>query len=72
MEAVELLIAKVAGLTHIPVATIIGIAGSIVVLVNYIEGNLDVQQFAVSIGAVNAGAGVLGHARNGAGRGVKK
>ena len=39
-----------------------------ILLVGYLNGDLTLDQAIVAAGAANAGAGVIGHARNGAGR----
>jgi hypothetical protein len=59
-------------LDNVPVATLSFIAGVVVSFVAYLNGDLTVQEALVAVGAVGGGAGVIGHARNGAGRGVKR
>lgn len=63
--------ALIAALDKLPLATIQAVVGYVVVLIAYLNGDLDVEAALVALGANTAGAGVLGHARNGAGRGVK-
>lgn len=58
-------------LDNIPMATILGIAAVVLALAGYINGDLTIFEAITAAGIGNAGAGVLGHARNGAGRGVK-
>jgi len=58
-------------LDRVPLATIVSIAGIIGAIIALANGSIDFQAFLVSIGAVTGGAGVLGVARNQAGRGVK-
>src|SRR5262245_27469817 len=50
-----------------PVATLVTLAGIVVVVIAYISNDLNVQDALLSLGALAGGAGVLGHARNGAG-----
>lgn len=58
-------------LDHIPLATITHIGGGIIALIAYLNGDLDVFQALAVWGIVGVGAGQLGVARNGSGRGVK-
>lgn len=57
-------------LNNIPVATLVSIAAIIGGIIALANGSIDFEGFLVGIGATTAGAGVLGHARNGAGHGV--
>lgn len=57
-------------LNDLPLATIIAVVGIIGALIALINGSIDFEQFMLSIGAVSGGAGVLGHARNGASHGI--
>lgn len=59
-------------LNDLPLATLISLAGIVGAVIALINGSLDYEQFMLAIGATTAGAGVLGHARNGAGRGLRK
>ncbi len=58
-------------LDRIPLATVVALAGIVGAIIALANGSIDFEQFMVSIGAVTGGAGVLGHARNGAGRGTR-
>jgi len=57
-------------LDRIRLASIIVVIGTIGALVALVTGELSYVEFAAAIGAISAGAGVLGLARNGAGHGV--
>jgi hypothetical protein len=57
-------------LNNIPLASVIAVAAVIGGIIALANGSIDFQEFLVGIGATTAGAGVLGHARNGAGHGV--
>jgi hypothetical protein len=57
-------------LNDLPVATLVAIAAIVGGIIALINGSIDFDQFLIGIGATTAGAGVLGHARNGAGHGV--
>lgn len=59
-------------LDDIPIATIQAVAGIVLAVIAYLNNDLTIYQAFVAVGANTAGAGVLGHARNGAGRGVKR
>lgn len=59
------------GLDKVPVATLQTIAGIVLAIVAYISKDIGIFEAFVAVGANTAGAGVLGQARNGAGRGVK-
>jgi hypothetical protein len=63
------IIEKVLDLPH---ATLLTYAAIVLALIGYLNGTLDLEQAFIASGIGTAGAGVLGHARNGAGRGVKK
>lgn len=58
-------------LDNLPVATLIAIAAIIGGIVALAGGDITFDQFLVGIGASSAGAGVLGEARNRAGKGVR-
>jgi hypothetical protein len=55
----------------LPRATIIADVVIVLVVVAYFKGTVSFEEAVIALGAGTAGAGVLGHARNGAGRGVK-
>ena len=59
-------------LDDIPMATILAIASVVIVIIAYISNDLNVDEALVALGAALGGAGVLGHARNGANRGVRR
>lgn len=65
MSAIEKLIDK------LPLATILSLSAVVIAFVGYLNGDLTVFQALSAAGISSAGAGVLGHARNGAGRGTK-
>lgn len=58
-------------LDNIPLASVIAIAAIVGGVIALIDGSIDFEQFLVGIGATTAGAGVLGEARNRAGKGVR-
>lgn len=58
-------------LDNIPAATITHIGGIVIATIAYLNGDLSVFQALAAVGIVGVGAGQLGVARNGAGRGVK-
>jgi hypothetical protein len=59
-------------LDNLPLATITHVGGGAVALIAYLNGDLSVFQALAVFGIVGVGAGQLGVARNGAGRGLKK
>lgn len=59
-------------LDNIPLASVIAIAAIVGGVIALIDGSIDFEQFLVGIGATTAGAGVLGEARNRAGKGVRR
>jgi len=59
-------------LDDIPMATVIAIAGIIGSIIALIAGDIDFDNFMLAIGATTAGAGVLGVARNQAGKGLRQ
>lgn len=59
-------------LDNIPLASVIAIAAIVGGIIALIDGSIDFEQFLVGIGATTAGAGVLGEARNRAGKGVRR
>jgi len=59
------------GLDKIPVATWQAIAGYVLVIIAYASHDIGVLQAFLAVGVNTAGAGILGHARNDAGRGVR-
>lgn len=58
-------------LDNVPVATLQTIAGIVLAVIAYVSKDISIFQAFVAVGANTAGAGLVGHARNGAGRGVK-
>ena len=56
---------------HLPLATITAIGGGVLAAVAYFNGDLTIFQALAAWGITSAGGGAVGHARNGAGRGVK-
>lgn len=59
-------------LDDLPLASVIAIAAIVGGVIALIDGSIDFEQFLVGIGATTAGAGVLGEARNRAGKGVRR
>lgn len=59
-------------LDKVPLATLQAIAGFVIVTIAYLNNDLTVFQALLAVGANGVGAGVLGHARNQAGRGLKR
>jgi len=53
-----------------PMATIITLAGIVCIVISLVSGALTIDQALVALGAIAGGSGVLGVARNGAGRGL--
>lgn len=56
---------------NLPRATIIADVVIVLVVIAYLQGTISFEEAILALGAGTAGAGVLGHARNGSGRGVK-
>lgn len=59
-------------LDDIPLASFSFIAGVIIIVLGYLNNDLTVDQALIAAGAIGGGAGAIGHARNGAGRGMRK
>lgn len=59
-------------LDHLPVATLSFLAGVAVIVIAYCSNDLSVNEALKDLGFVGVGSGLIGHARNGAGRGVKR
>ncbi len=59
-------------LDDLPIATLIAIAAIVGGIIALAGGDITFEQFLVGIGATTAGAGVLGEARNRAGKGVRR
>jgi hypothetical protein len=59
-------------LMDLPHATIIADVIVVLAVVAYLKGTVTFEEAVLAVSAGTAGAGVLGHARNGAGRGVKR
>lgn len=58
-------------LDNLPVASIVFVVGTILAVIAYLTGDLSIEEAFEAIGYAGVGAGVVGVARNGAGRGVK-
>jgi hypothetical protein len=58
-------------LDNIPVASITFIVGTALAVVAYVSNDLSIQDTFAAIGYVGGGSGIIGLARNGAGRGVR-
>jgi hypothetical protein len=59
-------------LDDLPVATLTSLALIIGALIALINGSIDFQEFAVSLGAGVGGLGVLGVARSQSGKGIRR
>lgn len=59
-------------LDKLPLATLQAIAGFVLVIIAYCNGDVTVLQAFAALGLNGVGAGAVGHVRNGAGKGVKK
>lgn len=59
-------------LDDLPLATVTAIGGGVLALIGYLNGDLTIFQALAGWGITSAGGGAVGHARNGAGRGVRK
>lgn len=58
-------------LNDLPVASLTFIAGTVLVIVATLTGELGITEALKDIGYVGVGSGAIGFARNGAGRGVR-
>lgn len=58
-------------LDKLPAATLTHIGGIVIATIAYLNGDLSVFQALAAVGIVGIGAGQLGVARNGSGRGLK-
>jgi hypothetical protein len=58
-------------LDKLPLATLTAIGGGILALIGYLNHDLTIFQALAAWGITSAGGGAVGHARNGAGRGLK-
>lgn len=58
-------------LDKVPLATVLAIGGAALAFIAYLNGDLTVFEALGVFGLNTLGAGQLGQARNGAGRGVK-
>lgn len=59
-------------INHLPLATLTAIGGGVLSFVGYLNGDLSIFQALAAWGITSAGGGAVGHARNGAGRGLKR
>lgn len=59
-------------LDDVPMASVLSLTAAVIVVIAYISNDLTVFEALVATGAATGGAGFLGQARNGAGRGVRK
>lgn len=59
-------------LDDLPMATLIAIAGIALAIIGYISNDLTIFEAMAAAGITSGGAGAIGHARNGAGRGLRK
>lgn len=58
-------------LDKVPVATITFLVGLVLIVIAYLSDDISVHDALEAIGFVGVGSGVLGVARNGAGRGLR-
>ena len=58
-------------LDHVPLATLYSIAAVVIAVIAYLNHDLSVFQALAAVGITHFGAGKLGEARNGAGRGLR-
>lgn len=58
-------------LDNIPVATITFLVGTVLIVIAYLSNDLSISEALKDLGYVGVGAGAIGIARNGAGRGVR-
>lgn len=58
-------------LDNVPVATLTFLVSVALVVIAYISNDLSIEDAFVCLGLAGGGAGAIGHARNGAGRGVR-
>jgi hypothetical protein len=59
-------------LDDIPMATLVAIAAIVLTIIAYINNDVGFQDALLALGGLLGGAGVLGVARNQAGRGIRK
>lgn len=59
-------------LDDVPLATLTAIGGGVLALIGYLNGDLSIFEALAAWGITSAGGGAVGHARNQAGRGLKK
>ncbi len=59
-------------LDNLPLGTIITLAGIVGGIIALANGSIDFQEFLLAIGVNSAGAGLIGQARNAAGKGIRK
>jgi hypothetical protein len=59
-------------LDNVPVATLLTIAAIVGGIIALISGDINYPELLIGIGATTAGSGVLGEARNRAGKGLRR
>lgn len=59
-------------LDDVPLATLTAIGGGVLALIGYLNHDLSIFDALAAWGITSAGGGAVGHARNQAGRGLKK
>lgn len=59
-------------LDDLPFATLQAIAGIVLAIIAYLNGDLGIFEAFVAVGANTAGAGVVGVARSQAGKGIRR
>jgi hypothetical protein len=64
-------LAKLLGLDALPLGTVLTIVAVVVAVVGYLDGSLTLFEALAAAGIGGGGAGAIGIARNGAGRGLK-
>lgn len=58
-------------LDNVPVATPTFLIVAALIIIAYISNDLSIDEALIAFGVNGLGAGAIGHARNGAGRGLK-
>jgi hypothetical protein len=58
-------------LDNVPLATPAWLASAVIIVIAYLSNDLTAFQALAAFGVTGLGAGALGHARNGAGRGLR-
>ena len=59
-------------LDHLPIATLVFLAGAVGSVIALAAGSIDYQEFLVGLGVLGGGTGALGYARAQSGKGLKR